>query len=214
MRCNETQWDCHGLLNELRGNSGRGSTGNGNPWCEKGLMKPTFFPFGVLFFLVSRAQQRCASLTHSFTRSFPLFLLPPPPSPPPPHCLLVLSARRDHQWTRARAQAPDAAGHAWTWTLSRSGCMVPVPSSGWTHARENAKDARKSCWENIFCHILSTEMAGNDSQPAPSAVACASPPVGLQWKRPKSVPPGPGLQGPGREFTEATLDSQIATLDV
>ena len=31
MRCNETQWDCHGLLNELRGNSGRGSTGNGNP---------------------------------------------------------------------------------------------------------------------------------------------------------------------------------------
>ena len=26
MRCNETQWDCHGLLNELRGNSGRGAT--------------------------------------------------------------------------------------------------------------------------------------------------------------------------------------------
>ena len=49
MRCNETQWDCHGLLNELRGNSGRGATG-GNPLCEKGLMKPTFFSVRCLVF--------------------------------------------------------------------------------------------------------------------------------------------------------------------
>ena len=39
-----------------------------------------------------------------------------PPSPSPPLCLLLLPARRDCglQWTRARSQAPDAAGHAGT----------------------------------------------------------------------------------------------------